>query len=102
MNNPDSVTGFAGYYGLALISDSWTVFALALFSQGSNYLFVRYVERNHMKKLHGDNMRSKNGVQSAVEGILREAVESNPHLQKLTRSASELQLKLKEKAASVK
>lgn len=39
------VTGFAGYYGLALISDSWTLFALALFSQAVNFLFFRYVEK---------------------------------------------------------
>lgn len=43
-NNPDCVTGFAGYYGLALISGSWLVFALALFSQTCNYLFVLWVE----------------------------------------------------------
>ena len=43
-NNPDCVTGFAGYYGLALISGSWFVFALALFSQACNYLFVLWVE----------------------------------------------------------
>ncbi len=32
------------YYGIAMISNSWTAFALALFAQGCNQLFNRYVE----------------------------------------------------------
>jgi phosphatidylethanolamine N-methyltransferase len=44
INNPDSYTGFAAYYGLALFSDSWAIFFLALFSQIANSLFVHYVE----------------------------------------------------------
>lgn len=49
INNPDSTTGFAGYYGLALFSGSWTIFLLALFAQGLNALFVRFVEQ--LKKI---------------------------------------------------
>ncbi len=45
VNNPDNTTGFAGYYGLALLSDSWVIFALALFSQAAHSIFVGYVER---------------------------------------------------------
>jgi hypothetical protein len=44
LNNPDSVTGFAGYYGLALMCPSWVVFWLAVFSQVSNFIFVKTVE----------------------------------------------------------
>jgi phosphatidylethanolamine N-methyltransferase len=44
LNNPETVTGYAGYYGLALISASFPVFALALFGQACNLIFVRYVE----------------------------------------------------------
>ena len=51
-NNPDCVTGFAGYYGLALISGSWLVFALALFSQSCNYLFVLWVETYALPHTH--------------------------------------------------
>ncbi len=43
-NNPDCVTGFAGYYGLALVSGSWLIFAMALFSQFCNFLLVLWVE----------------------------------------------------------
>ncbi len=45
VNNPDTTTGFAGYYGLALLSDSWVIFMLALFSQIASSLFVHYVEQ---------------------------------------------------------
>lgn len=95
INNPDSVTGFAGYYGLALISDSWTMFTLALFSQAAHFLFVRYVEHDHMRKLYGDKMRRKHGIQQAIEDIFTQAVESNPNLKKLSKSASDLNLKAK-------
>jgi len=92
INNPDSVTGFAGYYGLALLSDSWTIFALALFSQAANFLFVRYVETDHMRKLYGDQVRAKDGIQTAIAEIVNETVEKNVKLKELVKSASELNL----------
>jgi len=95
INNPDSVTGFAGYYGLALLSDSWTIFALALFSQAANFLFVRFVETNHMRKLYGDKIRAKAGIQTAIAEIVNEAVEKNPNLKRFTKSASKMNLKAK-------
>jgi len=98
INNPDSVTGFAGYYGLALFSDSWTIFALALFSQAANFLFVRYVETDHMRKLYGDKVREKDGVQTAIAEILNETVEKNENLQRFVKSASELNLIAKAEA----
>ena len=44
LNNPENVTGYAGFYGLALISASFPVFALALFGQICNQIFIRKVE----------------------------------------------------------
>ena len=44
LNNPDHVTGCAGYYGMAIMSGSWKVFALALFSQASIVLFHQLIE----------------------------------------------------------
>jgi len=95
INNPDSVTGFAGYYGLALLSDSWTIFGLALFSQAAHLLFVRYVEIDHMRKLYGDKIRAKAGIQTAIAEIVNEAVEKNPNLKKLSKSAKDLNSKAK-------
>ncbi|EGG21343.1 Phosphatidylethanolamine N-methyltransferase [Cavenderia fasciculata] len=84
LNNPDSITGFAGYYGLTLISGSFTLFALSLASQVANFLFVKYVERPHMKKLYGDKMRSQSGFSKGLQDIMTEAVSSSPPLQKIT------------------
>jgi len=94
-NNPDSTTGFAGYYGLALLSDSWTIFALALFSQIANFMFVRFVETPHMRKLYGDKIRAKAGIQTAIAEIVNETVEKNANLKKLKKSASDMNLKAK-------
>ena len=44
MDNPDALVGYAGFYGMALICESGTMVALAVFSQIMHYLFVRYVE----------------------------------------------------------
>ncbi len=45
LNNPDAITGFAGFYGLALISESVTLFLLVAFGQIAAYLFVLLIER---------------------------------------------------------
>ena len=37
--------GHAAFYGLAVISDSWIMYALALFSQCATFAFIHYVER---------------------------------------------------------
>lgn len=52
LNNPDCVTGYAGQYGLALISQNWTIFLLAVFSHVLNIIFLNLVEIPHMNKLY--------------------------------------------------
>lgn len=93
VNNPEIVTGFAGYYGLALISNSWTIYALALLSQIANYLFLMYVERPHMKKMHGNKIRTRSGVSTAVTQIMNEVVQKSPPLKKVAKSVSDLNTK---------
>eukprot|EP01126_Amoeba_proteus_P060493 TRINITY_DN8002_c0_g1_i16.p1 TRINITY_DN8002_c0_g1~~TRINITY_DN8002_c0_g1_i16.p1 ORF type:complete len:315 (+),score=48.59 TRINITY_DN8002_c0_g1_i16:693-1637(+) len=44
LNNPDSVTGFAGYYGVAIVSGSWMVTGVVLFCHICQLLFVKLVE----------------------------------------------------------
>eukprot|EP01127_Copromyxa_protea_P013946 TRINITY_DN380_c0_g2_i1.p1 TRINITY_DN380_c0_g2~~TRINITY_DN380_c0_g2_i1.p1 ORF type:complete len:598 (-),score=159.49 TRINITY_DN380_c0_g2_i1:57-1850(-) len=72
MNNPDSVTGFAGYYGLAAISGSWLTAAVVLFCHGCHILFVKHVEQPHMAKLYGKSLRQKAGFEHGLESILEE------------------------------
>jgi hypothetical protein len=45
VNNPEKVMGHAALYGLAIMSDSWVMYALALFSQCATFAFIHYVER---------------------------------------------------------
>lgn len=72
LNNPESVTGCAGYYGFALMSGSWTMFALALISQASNLAFEHFVEKPHMEKLYGDQVREKSGIQVAFTSMVED------------------------------
>lgn len=72
LSNPDSITGFSGLYGLSFISGSWFVFALALISQAAHFLFVYYVERPHLSRLYGGQVRKRAGVQEALSNILSE------------------------------
>lgn len=75
LNNPESITGCAALYGLALMSGSWPMFALAVFSQGCNFLFCHYVEGPHMKRLHGSSVREKSGMEEALETIIEDALD---------------------------
>eukprot|EP00727_Mastigamoeba_balamuthi_P008113 m51a1_g3922 putative phosphatidylethanolamine n-methyltransferase (709) ;mRNA; r:180021-182700 len=87
MDNPDAVVGYAGFYGMALIAESRTMLVLAMFSQLCHFLFVVFVERPHMYKKHGENLRANSGISSAVREILIEAIESNRTLKELNDKA---------------
>jgi len=71
LNNPDAVTGYAGLYGIALITHSWTLFILALSSQLANMLFVNLVEVPHMKKLYdAENVRHEPPIEKRIKSII--------------------------------
>lgn len=80
INNPEVVTGFAGYYGAALIANSGSVFALALFSHLCNWLFIAKVEKPHMSKLYGEKLRPRSGAAQAIQSIVKETIEQSPVL----------------------
>ncbi|KAJ2894724.1 phosphatidylethanolamine N-methyltransferase [Coemansia aciculifera] len=67
LNNPEKVIGQAAFYGLALISRSWAVFALALLLQVCYFLFSAYVETPHMEKIYGAQMRRESGIVRTVK-----------------------------------
>lgn len=102
MDNPDSIVGYAGFYGVGLIAESKTVLLLALFSQVANFLFVVLVERQHMRKIHGENMRPSSGIASALKEIVRDVIAKNPKLRELNERASQeidkIQIKILEEA----
>ena len=86
LNNPDAITGFAGFYGLALLAESATLFALAAFGQVSAYIFVQLIEKPHMRKCYGDDVRPAAGATSALKQILDE--ETPQHIKTALRKFS--------------
>ena len=47
-----------------------------------------------MKKLYGNQMRKKSGIEEAIETMLKEAVEKSPKLQEIDRIRTELNIRL--------
>ncbi|KAI9506750.1 phospholipid methyltransferase-domain-containing protein, partial [Coemansia spiralis] len=74
LNNPEKVIGQAAFYGLALISRSWAVFALALLLQICNFLFDTYVETPHMKKIYGAQVRRDSGIVRTVKKAVNKGI----------------------------
>jgi phosphatidylethanolamine N-methyltransferase len=70
LNNPDSLTGFAAYYGLAVITNSGVMFSLAVFCHTCHMLFVHYVERPHMKQVYGEAIRPKSGIELSLAELI--------------------------------
>ncbi|ETN45198.1 uncharacterized protein HMPREF1541_10075 [Cyphellophora europaea CBS 101466] len=62
LNNPERVLGLAGIWGIALITSSKSIFALALLSHTLSLAFIQFVERPHMQKLYGRNLRQDAGL----------------------------------------
>ncbi|KAI8642269.1 phospholipid methyltransferase-domain-containing protein [Parasitella parasitica] len=74
LNNPEKIMGHAAFWGFSLITYSHYTFGLALFSQISNVLFLQLVERPHMQKLYGDEIRKEAGLTKT----LRHAAQTIP------------------------
>lgn len=70
LNNPDAVTGMAGFWGLALMSGSSVMLVLAFISQASQYLFAHLVETPHMNRLYGEMRRADSGLTAALKDNL--------------------------------
>lgn len=66
LNNPDSSLGMSAYYGVALISGSPTVLAVAALSHSIAKLFEAVVEEPHMRKRYGDQLRDAGGMQTEL------------------------------------
>jgi phosphatidylethanolamine N-methyltransferase len=79
LNNPDSITGFAGYYGFSLMSGSWILFGLALLSQALNWLVTFYVERPHLARMHGDHvLQRRAGSEASLRSIISDSASNLP------------------------
>jgi phosphatidylethanolamine N-methyltransferase len=70
LNNPERNLGAAAFFGLALISGSKLVFALAVFSALSVWWFLSAVEGPHMRKIYGDAIRKDAGVTKTIRTVV--------------------------------
>ncbi|KAH0547763.1 phosphatidylethanolamine N-methyltransferase [Glutinoglossum americanum] len=70
LNNPERVLGLAGIWGAVLIARSTTIFCLALLSHILALSFIQFVERPHMQKLYGRNMRREAGLVKSIKRSL--------------------------------
>ncbi|CEP00408.1 hypothetical protein PBRA_001462 [Plasmodiophora brassicae] len=74
LNNPECVTGYAGLHGMALITQSWTVFWLAFTAQALNFIFIKLVEVPHMEKIYSGSIRREIPAEEALMKLVREHV----------------------------
>jgi phosphatidylethanolamine N-methyltransferase len=70
LNNPERVFGTAGLWGAALITWSRAIFVMALLSQILTLGFIAYVEKPHMQKIYGRNMREEAGLTKFIKRSL--------------------------------
>ncbi|KAL7752928.1 phosphatidylethanolamine N-methyltransferase [Sorochytrium milnesiophthora] len=70
LNNPEKIMGHAAFWGMTLMSGSNALFGIALFAQLGNVLFLRYVEKPHMEKMYGSQVRKESGLVKTVKSKL--------------------------------
>ncbi|KAI2617034.1 phosphatidylethanolamine N-methyltransferase [Hypomontagnella submonticulosa] len=70
VNNPERVLGTAGLYGAAIITWSRSIFALALVSHVLTLGFLQFVEKPHMQKIYGRNLRREAGLTKFIKRSL--------------------------------
>lgn len=70
LNNPERVLGLAGVWGVALITNTKSMFALALLSHTLSFGFIQLVERPHMQKLYGRHLRQDSGLVKTLKRSL--------------------------------
>ncbi|EIW76565.1 hypothetical protein CONPUDRAFT_139346 [Coniophora puteana RWD-64-598 SS2] len=68
LNNPELMSG-ASFLGLALMSGSKLVGALAVIRFLSNWWFLTVVENPHMRKLYGDSLRNEAGFVKVIKNV---------------------------------
>lgn len=70
LNNPERIIGLAGIWGAVLITWSRAVFIVALLSHVMTFGFIQLVEKPHMQKLYGRNLRAEAGLTKSIRRSL--------------------------------
>ena len=70
LNNPERIIGLAGIWGAVFITGSRAIFCLALLSHTLTLAFLQFVEKPHMQKLYGRNLRSEAGLSKSIKRSL--------------------------------
>ncbi|KAL1873137.1 hypothetical protein VTK73DRAFT_1048 [Phialemonium thermophilum] len=70
LNNPERVLGTAGLWGAALITWSRAIFLLAIVGHLLTIGFISYVEKPHMQKIYGRNIRDEAGLTKFIKRSL--------------------------------
>lgn len=95
LNNPDMVTGYAASYGLALISQSYTILALALTAHLLNIGFINLVEVPHQVQLY-PQVREAAPLEKALRAVADKVVSSERQREierRVSRQAREVKMK---------
>ncbi|KAK4126081.1 phosphatidylethanolamine N-methyltransferase [Parathielavia appendiculata] len=74
LNNPERVIGTAGLWGMALITWNSAIFMTALISHILTLGFISYVEKPHMQKIYGENLRKEAGLTKFIKRSLPQPV----------------------------
>ncbi|KAJ3352598.1 phosphatidylethanolamine N-methyltransferase [Allomyces javanicus] len=88
INNPEKIMGHAAFWGIALMSASWTMAAVALVLQVLNFALIRLVEDPHLQRLYGSQVRKESGLAKVVRERVLDPVA--PLLASATPSSSDL------------
>jgi phosphatidylethanolamine N-methyltransferase len=70
LNNPERIIGLAGIWGAVFLTGSRTIFFLALLSHMLTLFFIQFVEKPHMQKLYGRNLRPEAGLTKSIRRSL--------------------------------
>lgn len=70
LNNPERVFGIAGVWGAAMITWSLPIFLMALVTQILTLYYIAFIERPHMEKIYGRNIRQEAGLTKFIKRSL--------------------------------
>ncbi|CCU80556.1 CHO2/Phosphatidylethanolamine methyltransferase (PEMT) [Blumeria hordei DH14] len=70
LNNPERIIGLASIWGAVLITNSPAIFFLAFISHTLTLGFIQLVEKPHMQKLYGRNLRAEAGLTKGIKRSL--------------------------------